>query len=151
MVGQRLVVGLALVVALAACGDDDSGTGGEGAATTGATSATTTGPAAGGSASSTTSGGGEAPDTGGPGEVTIASFAFQPASLTVPAGSEVSFVNDDGVSHTVTAGTAEAADPEQFHEVLAAGQSTSITFQEAGTVTYHCSLHPTMVGEVVVQ
>jgi plastocyanin len=77
--------------------------------------------------------------------VTIAQFAFAPATLTVPAGTTVTWTNADGVAHTVDAddGSFESA-------ALKQGTSFTHTFRAAGTFTYICAIHPSMAGTVVV-
>jgi plastocyanin len=77
--------------------------------------------------------------------VTIANFAFQPAWISVPAGTTVSWFNGDGVSHTVT------SDSGAFDSgAIAPGGSFGVTFSTPGTYTYHCAFHPMMTGTVVV-
>lgn len=89
---------------------------------------------------------------GGEATVTLTGFAFDTAELTVPAGTEVTFVNDDAAPHTVTEGSdgETAADPIMDAEV-AAGESTSFTFDEPGTYQITCRFHPTMNMTVVVE
>jgi plastocyanin len=77
--------------------------------------------------------------------VTIVDFAFQPASLEVPAGSTVTWTNSDAATHTVTDDSG-AFDSGR----LAPGASFSQTLDTAGTFTYHCEIHPQMVGTIVV-
>jgi plastocyanin len=77
--------------------------------------------------------------------VSIVDFAFQPASIEVPAGSTVTWTNTGGAPHTVTADNG-AFDSGQ----LAPGASFSQTFTTPGTYTYHCDIHPRMTGTVVV-
>ena len=78
--------------------------------------------------------------------VTIASFMFTPATLTVKKGASVSFENKDNASHTVT------ADDGSFDGgTLAPGASKTLTFSKAGKFTYHCAFHPFMHGTIVVQ
>jgi plastocyanin len=77
--------------------------------------------------------------------VTIVDFAFQPASLEVPAGSTVTWTNSGAATHTVTADNG-AFDSGR----LAPGASFSQTFDTAGTFTYHCEIHAQMVGTIVV-
>jgi plastocyanin len=61
-------------------------------------------------------------------------------------GTTVTWTNDDGVNHTVT------SDQGAFDSgPLATGQTFSQTFNQAGTFTYHCTIHPSMQGTVVVQ
>jgi plastocyanin len=78
--------------------------------------------------------------------VTIAGSAFSPASITVKVGDAVTWTNNDSVSHTVT------ADDNSFASSnLANGAAFSFTFTKAGSFPYHCSIHPSMTGTVVVQ
>ena len=77
--------------------------------------------------------------------VTIVDFAFQPASLEVPAGTAVTWTNSGAAPHTVT------ADDGAFDSArLAPGANFSQTFGTTGTFTYHCEIHPQMTGTVVV-
>jgi len=78
--------------------------------------------------------------------VSINGFAFMPASVSVTAGSTVTWTqNQSGVMHTVT------ADNGSFDSgALATGRTFSMTFSTAGTFAYHCSIHPSMHGTVTV-
>jgi plastocyanin len=78
--------------------------------------------------------------------VRIGDFAFGPSSVTIQAGDTVTFTNQDGTTHT-----ARARDGSFDTEHLAGGQSSTITFDTAGTFPYICAIHPTMNGTVVVQ
>jgi plastocyanin len=77
--------------------------------------------------------------------VSIVDFAFQPASIEVPAGSTVTWTNAGAAPHTVTADDG-AFDSGQ----LKPGESFSQTFTTPGTYTYHCEIHPQMMGTMVV-
>lgn len=78
--------------------------------------------------------------------VTIQNMAFSPASLTVKVGDKVTWTNQDSIGHSAT------ADDNSFDTgILAQGQSGSTTFSKAGTYTYHCKIHPSMTGTIVVQ
>jgi plastocyanin len=78
--------------------------------------------------------------------VTMESLQFQPATVTVEVGDTVTWSNADGVSHTAT------ADDGSFDTgTISGGASASHTFTTAGTFAYHCEVHPTMTGTVVVQ
>lgn len=83
--------------------------------------------------------------------VTIAGFAFDPPTIRASAGSPVRFDNTDGTTHTVTAGTPDAPDVAAFNEVVDAGQSVTIQVDSPGTHPYHCAIHPTMTGELVIE
>lgn len=78
--------------------------------------------------------------------VDIRGFAFNPSVLNIKAGTTVTWVNNDSVAHTLTTDSGIALHPL----VLSPGQSFSMTFTSAGTTTYHCSIHTSMTGSVVV-
>jgi plastocyanin len=122
--------------------------------TTTAAPSGTTAPAGGGTTAPTTTAGG-AYGGGSPtttaaaaagNAVSIANFAFSPASITVKVGDQVTWTNNDSTTHTVT------ADDNSFSSGdLAPGATFSFTFTKAGTFPYHCSIHTSMKGTVVVQ
>ena len=81
-------------------------------------------------------------DEGGP-MVTIKTFAFQPDPLVVPAGTTITFLNEDAIDHTVTAGTREVPTPEVFDGVLPErGATFELTLDDPGTYDYFCEIHP---------
>ena len=77
--------------------------------------------------------------------VDIRDHAFNPAQLNVAPGTTVTFVNNDTEPHTATTDNAlfdsGKLPPESSYPVVLDG---------AGTVTYHCELHPEMQGSIVV-
>ena len=76
----------------------------------------------------------------------IANFAFAPPTITVHAGEAVTWTNGDDDPHTVV------ADNGAFKSAaLDTGDRFTQTFATPGVYSYHCSLHPYMVGKVVVQ
>lgn len=79
-------------------------------------------------------------------EVFIQGMAFNPASITVKAGTTIKWTNQDAVTHTVTAN-----DNSFDSGNLAAYGTFSHTFSSAGTFSYHCRIHPGMTASVVVQ
>lgn len=80
--------------------------------------------------------------------VTIVDFEFQPEAITVPAGTDLEFVNDGPANHTAT----EASDPPVFDtEILEKGDSATVALEEPGTYSYICALHPFMNGTVTVE
>jgi plastocyanin len=80
--------------------------------------------------------------------VIIKNFAFDPSSLTVKSGTEVTWTNQDGATHTIVSDTGS---PVAFSSgSLASGASYSFTFTQPGTYTYHCSIHPSMKGSIIV-
>jgi plastocyanin len=83
-----------------------------------------------------------------PSAVTIANFAFSPAPLKVAPGTTVTWTNKDEEPHTVTS----ADGGKMFKsEALDTDDKFSFTFDKSGTFKYFCSIHPNMVGTVVVQ
>jgi Icc protein len=82
----------------------------------------------------------------GPVEATIDNFAFVPNALTVKAGSTVDWTNKDDTPHTVTSDDGAFSSP-----VMDTDQSFHFKFDKPGKFPYHCKLHPTMTGVVMVQ
>jgi plastocyanin len=79
----------------------------------------------------------------------IKNFAFDPVSLTVKTGTAVTWVNQDGPPHTIVS---DAGSPVAFsYDSLSTGNSYKFTFTQPGTYTYHCSIHPSMTGTIIVQ
>lgn len=78
--------------------------------------------------------------------VTISSFAFQPANLTIAAGDTVTFVNKDGAPHTATE-KGRAFDTGR----LARNAQSTLTFASAGSFDYFCAIHPRMKGKITVK
>lgn len=78
-------------------------------------------------------------------EVEIEDFTFVPATLTVRAGTTVTWSNKDAASHTAT-GNGSAFETG----VLAKGDETPITFTTPGTFPYFCAIHPSMRGTILV-
>ncbi|HEY5436023.1 MAG TPA: plastocyanin/azurin family copper-binding protein [Candidatus Limnocylindrales bacterium] len=77
--------------------------------------------------------------------MSIANFAFAPASVTVAVGTTVTWTNTDSAGHTVT------ADDGSFKsDKLGTGTTFSQTFTKAGTFAYHCSIHSSMTGTITV-
>jgi len=83
--------------------------------------------------------------TVGKASIKIANFNFGPAALTVPAGTSITWTNNDDDAHSVV------ADDKAFRSApLDTGESYSFTFAKAGTYGYHCGLHPQMHGKIIV-
>ena len=79
-------------------------------------------------------------------QVAIENFSFTPATLTVSAGTTVTWTNHDAVQHTVT-----AADKSYDSAPLDSSGTFSHQFMTPGTYVYHCSIHPTMTAQIIVQ
>ena len=85
-------------------------------------------------------GGALAADSG----VTIAGFAFSPQSITIDVGDTVTWTNNDDVDHTATGPGFDTS------TITSGGGTATVTFNTAGTFAYHCTIHPSMTGTVVV-
>ena len=81
-----------------------------------------------------------------PGTVSVADFAFSPATITVAAGRDVTWTNDDPTDHTVT-----SIDGTFGSDALGPGGSVSIRFTDPGVYPYRCAIHPDMRGQVRVE
>jgi plastocyanin len=137
----------ALVLVLAACtsGSDGSVAASPSAAASEASSAEPSGAEPSGAEPSADESAGASEGSGEAVHVTIASFAFDPAELTVSVGDTVRFINEDGAAHTVTEGTdGNADDDAAFDEQVAAGEWIEVTFDEAGDINVTCLFHSNM-------
>jgi len=74
-------------------------------------------------------------------------FAYKPLSLTIPAGTTVTFVNDDDVAHTVT-----SSDDKKAFDSGNMDKNTkwTFTFKTPGTYQYVCAYHAFMKAKVIV-
>ena len=79
-------------------------------------------------------------------EVRVDNFTFAPDTLTVPVNSTVTWVNKDDIPHVIA-----STDGVFKSKALDTDQKFSYTFTKAGTYPYYCSIHPKMVGKIVVQ
>ena len=77
--------------------------------------------------------------------VTIRNNAFSPTSLAIRQGDTVVFHNDDGVTHTATLDSGERDTGN-----IAAGKSGEFSLPTPGSLRYHCKIHPSMTGTIVV-
>jgi plastocyanin len=82
----------------------------------------------------------------GPATVQIDNFTFAPATLTVAAGTTVTWKNDDDDAHTVV-----EKDRKFKSAALDTDDKFSQTFTAPGEYEYFCSIHPYMKGKVVVK
>ncbi|HEU4739724.1 MAG TPA: cupredoxin domain-containing protein [Solirubrobacterales bacterium] len=77
--------------------------------------------------------------------VSIVNFAFKPGTLTVKRGARVAFTNTANTAHTATKGGSfdtKRIEPEK---------TKTVQFNQRGTFAYHCKIHPSMKGKVIVE
>ena len=76
---------------------------------------------------------------------------YIPFNVSVSAGEEITWSNDDSAAHTVTSGTpAEGPDGNFDSSLFMAGGTFSVTLDESGEYPYFCMVHPWMIGNITV-
>ena len=81
-----------------------------------------------------------------PNDIEVKDFMFMPTTLTVSAGAEVSWVNKDDEPHTVV------SDTGVFRSgAMDTNEGFSFKFDKPGTYHFTCSIHPRMVGTIIVK
>jgi len=80
-------------------------------------------------------------------QVAIQNFAFAPKTLTVPVGTRITWTNRDEEPHVVVSAGALFTSSK----ALDSGDTYTVTFSKPGTYAYYCSIHPMMVGTIIVQ
>ncbi len=78
--------------------------------------------------------------------VAIKDYAFTPSQLIIKAGQSVTWTNNGQASHTITSNNGN----ELSSSVISPGQTYAHTFNTPGTYNYYCSIHPSMVGQIIV-
>jgi plastocyanin len=78
---------------------------------------------------------------------------YNPSPLTVSVGTTVVWTNNDNTGHTVTEGNPSGNTPPNGFDsgILAPGKTFTHNFDTAGTTQYYCTLHPTMLGEIIAK
>lgn len=93
-----------------------------------------------------------------PGASTLTDTSYSPNPIEVTVGQTVLWTNDDSAFHTVTSGNAGAPDVGKAFDSGLTGPTALTTkgktfehkFDTAGEYPYFCTLHPAMVGTVMV-
>lgn len=98
------------------------------------------------SSQSTTSSSNNAPQ---PGSVNIRNMMFTPSQISVSKGATVTWTNNDNVAHTVVDDLSNVGGPASG--TIEPGSSYSFTFTKTGSFQYHCSIHSSMRGTIVVK
>jgi plastocyanin len=79
--------------------------------------------------------------------VKISNFAFSPSEIIVKVGENVTWINEDSAPHAIVSDFGD----EMVSKQLAKGESYTHTFILGAVYEYHCSVHPSMKGKVIVQ
>jgi plastocyanin len=101
----------------------------------------------GGSSDSSSSSASTASGASGAKAVTIKDYTYEPAAITVPAGTTVKFTNQDSTPHTATAKGAGGFESGPIDTV----KTGTIKLEKAGTYAYYCVFHPFMKGTITVK
>lgn len=83
------------------------------------------------------------------GAISIHDMMFSPSQITVTKGSTVTWTNNDSTTHTVVDDLSNVGGPSSGN--ILPGQTYSFTFDKTGSFQYHCSIHPSMRGTIVVK
>ena len=79
-------------------------------------------------------------------QIAIKDFMFTPMSLTIKAGATVTWANKDDEPHSVV------SDAGLFRSgAVDTDETFSFKFDKPGTYHFTCSIHPRMVGTIVVE
>lgn len=78
--------------------------------------------------------------------VSIHNFTFAPARLVVSPGTRIIWTNQDSDPHTATGNKSDWSS-----DALDTGGRFARVFKSAGAFPYHCKIHPTMRGTIVVK
>ncbi len=74
------------------------------------------------------------------------SMSFSPNPASAKVGQKVAWHNGDGITHTATANGGGF----DTGSIGSGGTSNPITMMTAGSFSYHCGIHPSMVGTLNV-
>jgi len=75
---------------------------------------------------------------------------YIPFNVSVSAGEEITWSNDDSAAHTVTSGLPGAPDGIFDSSLFMAGGTFSVTLDGSGEYPYFCMVHPWMTGNITV-
>ena len=98
------------------------------------------------SANPTASGANQAPAAG---SIDIRNMMFTPSQITVAKGGTVTWTNHDSTTHTVIDDLSNVGGPASGE--ITPGSSYSFRFTKTGSFQYHCRIHPSMRGTIVVK
>jgi plastocyanin len=78
-------------------------------------------------------------------KVTIKDFKYNPQPVQAKVGDVVAWTNNDTAPHSAT-----MDDGSCDTDSIATGATAMLTFNTAGTYTYHCKIHPAQMKDVTV-
>ncbi len=76
---------------------------------------------------------------------------YNPSVMNIKMGAQVTWMNSDSVTHTVTSGkSTDSKTGTLFDQTVSPGKSVSITINNSGTINYFCKIHPWITGQLIV-
>ncbi len=76
---------------------------------------------------------------------------YIPSEIVTEKGKQITWINEDSAFHSVTSGSYDVPTDLFDSGYLDPFESYTLTFDEAGTYDYFCTLHPWMKGKVIVE
>jgi len=83
------------------------------------------------------------------GAINIKNMMFTPSQISIQKGGTVTWTNNDNIVHTVVDDLRNIGGPSSGD--IQPGGTYSFTFNKTGSFQYHCSIHPSMRGTIVVK
>lgn len=80
-------------------------------------------------------------------QVRIVDFAFEPATITIKPGTTVVWTNDGPTEHNTVSKKGKVWESN----IMEKGDVYSYRFEKSGEFPYWCTLHPSMLGTVIVE
>lgn len=82
--------------------------------------------------------------TTNPNEIIIKDFSFNPETLNINTGTEITWTNQDPVVHKII--IKDLTESSNLNQ----GDKFTYTFTNKGTYNYSCAIHPSMTGKIIV-
>jgi len=83
------------------------------------------------------------------GTINIRNMMFTPSQIAIKKGGTVTWTNNDTTTHTVIDDLQNVGGPHSGN--IEPGATYSFKFESTGSFQYHCSIHPSMRGTIVVK
>jgi len=75
--------------------------------------------------------------------IAIKNFSFNPQTVTIKKGATIIWTNEDSTIHKIASDTFNSGNLNQ-------GNTYQFQFNNTGTYNYHCAIHPSMTGQIIV-
>ena len=80
-------------------------------------------------------------------DIEISGFVFNPNTLTISSGTSVVWANMDSAAHTIVSDTGDEINSDSISK----GKTYVHIFNASGIYDYHCGIHPSMKGKIIVE